>query len=184
MCLESRSGCSQGCFLLHQGFNTVDHVLDKLLLGLSKSSPVGDVEHTIVGLGVLSVDTSDLHLVLIGHLVEGLFISHKLRKLDMDGASHGGSQVSWAGSDVTKMIIASEFTNRLDVLGSSAQSLENCSDVRSWLHRDDSELILFIDPDEESLGVIMENTSSRWPVSIETAGLKESISLPIKWNKY
>ena len=140
-----------------------------MLLGLSKSSPVGDVEHTIIGLGVLSMDTSDLHLVLIGNSVEGILVSHKLGKLDMDGSSHSGSQVSWARGDVAEMLIMGEFANSFDVLGSSAESLENSSDVRTWLHRDDSELILFINPDKEGLGVVVENTSSRWPVSVETA---------------
>jgi predicted RNA methylase len=37
-------------------------------------------------------------------------------------------------------------------------------------------LILLIDPDQESLGIIMENTSSLRPVSIKVACLKESIS--------
>jgi hypothetical protein len=55
------------------------------------------------------------------------------------------------------------------VRGSSAESLENCSDICSWLHGDDSELILFVDPDKEGLGVVVENSSSRWPVPVESA---------------
>jgi len=47
------------------------------------------------------------------------------------------------------------------------------------LHGDDSKLILLIDPHEEGLGIIMEDTSSVWPVSVEVASSKESISLPI-----
>jgi hypothetical protein len=45
------------------------------------------------------------------------------------------------------------------------------------LHGDDSELILFIDPDQESLFLVMEDTSASWPVSVETTGLQESVSL-------
>jgi len=45
------------------------------------------------------------------------------------------------------------------------------------LHGDDSKLILFIDPHKEGLFFIMEDTSSIWPVSIQTTGLKEPISL-------
>jgi len=47
------------------------------------------------------------------------------------------------------------------------------------LHGDDSELILLVDPDQESLGVVVEDTSARWPVSVEVASLKESVTLPI-----
>ena len=45
------------------------------------------------------------------------------------------------------------------------------------MHGDNSELILLIDPDEESLGIIMENTSSAWPVSVKVASSEESVSL-------
>jgi len=40
------------------------------------------------------------------------------------------------------------------------------------LHGDDSELIFFVDPDEESLVVVVEDTSSLWPVSLKTSRLK------------
>jgi len=38
-------------------------------------------------------------------------------------------------------------------------------------------LILLINPNEESLGVIMEDTSSLWPVSVKTTSVKESVAL-------
>ncbi len=77
------------------------------------------------------------------------------------------------------MLIVRELADGLDVSGSSAESVEDFEDTSSWLHRDDSELILFVDPDEESLGVVVEDTSSGWPVSVKVACLKESVSLPI-----
>ena len=57
---------SQGFFSSDHGFNTVVHVLDQFDLVSSESSQVGNIEDTIVGLGVLSVNTSDLNLVLVG----------------------------------------------------------------------------------------------------------------------
>ncbi len=77
------------------------------------------------------------------------------------------------------MLIVRELADGLDVSGSSAKSVEDFEDTSSWLHRDDSELILLVDPDEESLGVVVEDTSSGWPVSVKVASLKESVSLPI-----
>ena len=129
---------------------------------------------------MLTVDTSDLDFVLVGDLVEGFFVSHQLWKLDVDGGSHGGTKIGWARGDVTEMVIMRKLANGFNVLGGSAESFENSSNVRSRLHGDDSQLILLINPNKESLGVIVENTSSRWPVSVETARFKESISLPIK----
>jgi len=67
-----------------EGSDTVDHVLDKLSLGSSKSSSVGDIEDTVVGLSVLSVDTSNLDVVFIGNLVELFLVLHQLWKFDMD----------------------------------------------------------------------------------------------------
>jgi hypothetical protein len=38
-------------------------------------------------------------------------------------------------------------------------------------------LILFIDPDEEGLLFVVENTTTVGPVTVEATGLKESVSL-------
>jgi hypothetical protein len=37
-------------------------------------------------------------------------------------------------------------------------------------------LILFVNPDEECLGIIVVNTSVIGPISVDTTGLKESVS--------
>jgi len=88
---------SSECLLnIDKGVNTVDHVLDELFLGFTESSSVGDIEDSIVGLGVLSVDTSDLDLVLVSDLVELFLLGHELWKVDVDGSSHGGTKVGWA----------------------------------------------------------------------------------------
>jgi len=143
--------------------------LDELLLRLTESSSVRDVEDTIVGLGVLSVDTSDLHFVLISDLVEEFLVFLELGQSDVDRCSHRSSKVRGARGDVTEMVITGEFCDCLNVRGSSAESLENGSDICSLLHSDDSELILFVDPDKEGLGVVVEDSSSRWPVPVESA---------------
>ena len=51
-------------------------------------------------------------------------------------------------------------------------------DIGSVLHGDDSKLILLVNPDEESLGVVVENTSAGGPVSVGVASLEESVSFP------
>jgi len=59
----------------------------------------------------------------------------------------------------------------------SAESIENFDDTGILLHRNNSKLILFVDPDKEGLGVVMEDTSTGWPVSVEIACIQESVSL-------
>ena len=75
------------------------------------------------------------------------------------------------------MIIVRELGNLLDFDKGVAKSFENLSDVGSWLHRDNSKLILLIDPGEESFIFVVEDTSIMWPVSVEATSVKESISL-------
>jgi len=98
----------------------------------------------------------------------------------MNGGSHGGTKVGWARGDVTKMLIMGEFNiSGLEMSDSSAESIENFNNTGSILHGNNSKLIFFIDPDEESLGFIVEDTSTGWPVSVEIASSQESVSLSI-----
>ena len=157
--------------------DTVDHILNEGGLTHTESSLVGDIVGTVIGFGVLSVDSSDLYVIFVSDSVELSFILSELWKLDMDGSSQGGTKVGWARGDVTEMSIVRELSDLLNGGGSSAESIEDFADTSSFLHGDDSELIFFINPNEESLGVIMEDTSTRWPVSVEVACLQESVTL-------
>jgi hypothetical protein len=125
---------------------------------------------------VLSVDSSDLYVIFVSDSVELSFILSEFWKLDMDGSSHGCTKVSWARGDVTKMVIVTELGNLLNNGGGSAESIEDLFDTSSFLHRDDSELIFFINPNEERFSGIVEDTSTRWPVSVQVASFEEAIS--------
>jgi hypothetical protein len=74
------------------------------------------------------------------------------------------------------MIIVSKLSLCLDLSSSNGESAENSSNISSLLHGDNSELILLVDPDQESLFLVVENTSTSWPVSVEATRLQESIS--------
>ena len=71
----------------------------------------------------------------------------------------------------------SERGNTLDVGCSLRQSCEDCSDVSTLLHGDDSKLILLVDPDEEGLLIVVEDASAFRPVSVEVASIQEAIAL-------
>ena len=49
-------------------------------------------------------------------------------------------------------------------------------EISTLLHGNNSELIFFVDPDKEGFIVIVENTTTLWPISIQVACLKESVS--------
>ena len=171
--------CSEFVLSFDHSVDSIDHILNEGGFTHTESSLVGDIVGSVIRLGVFSVDSSDLYVILIGNSLELVLLLAKFWKLDMDGSSHGGTKVGWARGDVTEMIIVREFTNGFNGFGSSAESIEDLFDTSSFLHRDDSELIFFVDPDEESLGIIVEDSSTRWPVSVQVACFEESISLPI-----
>jgi len=75
------------------------------------------------------------------------------------------------------MVVVSELGHGLDVLGSTGEALEDSTDVGTRLHGDDTELILLVDPDEESLFGVVEDTTALRPVAVEAARFKEAISL-------
>ena len=97
----------------------------------------------------------------------------------MNGGTESSTKVSWARSDVTEMIITGEIANAFNNFASSAESIEDFLDASTVLHGDDSELIFLVDPNEEGLGGVMEDTSTRRPVSVEVASSEESITLSI-----
>ena len=167
---------SQGFLGSDHGFNSIVHVLDKLDLVSTESSQVGDIKDSIIGLGVLTVDTSDLDVVLIGNRLVKRCVLHQFWQVNVHGSSKSCSHVGWASGDITEMLVIGELGFGLDDVGSISESLENLLDVRSSLHGDDSKLILFVDPDEESLGVIVIDSSSLGPLSLESSGLKVFIS--------
>ena len=70
-----------------------------------------------------------------------------------------------------------ELSHFLNFSAGLRKSSEDGTDISTLLHRNNSKLILLVYPDEEGLLVVMEDASSIWPVTVEVAGLKESISL-------
>jgi len=66
----------------------------------------------------------------------------------------------------------------LNVSSSAGESVKNSMNIGTLLHGDDSELILFVNPDKEGLFFVVENTSAVGPVTIEASNFEETVSLP------
>ena len=123
---------------------------------------------------------TDLHVVLVSDALEARPVLHEVREVDVDGGAHGGTEVGRARGDVAEVLVVRELGDSLDVLGSTAEALEDGTDVGTLLHGDDTELIFFVDPDEESLLSVVEDTSALGPVAVQATGLKETVTLPSK----
>jgi len=106
------------------------------------------------------MDTSDLDEVLISNGIERNFVLADVWKLDVDGGSQSSSEVGWTGSDIPKMFVVRKLANLLNFFCGSAESIKDLNDTSSLLHRNNSKLILLVDPDEESLLDVVEDTSA------------------------
>merc|ERR1719184_445085 len=76
-------------------------------------------------------------------------------------------------AEVLARLLLNALLDTFDALGKPAKYTSNIS---SLLHGDNSELILFIDPDEEGFLVIMEDTTTLRPVSLHTSNSQVPIS--------
>ena len=165
---------SRSEFLLgiDHSLDTIIHVLDKVDFGSAESAQVRDIENTVIGLGVLAMSTTDLYVVFICDGLELILLLGELGKFDMHGGAHTSSAVRRARGDVTQMLVVGESGLLLNFGSGSGKSLKDLTDVGALLHRDDTELVLFVYPDEECLGIIVEDSTSLGPFALKTAALK------------
>ena len=170
------SNSSEVLFSSDHGLDSVIHILDEVDFGATQTSQVGDVKDAVVGFGVLSVGTTDLHVVLVSDGLELVLVLRKLGQLDVHRCAHACSQVGGARGDVTKMLIIGKLGDLFDLGSGSGETFEDLSNVGAHLHGDDTELIFFVDPHKERLVVIVENATSLGPISFQTARLQVLIA--------
>jgi len=169
--------------LLPQGVDTINHDLDQLDLGVSKTVLVGDIVGATGLAARLSAGSTGLDSEL---LTPGLELVDSLLgpsgEVAMDGSTHASSQVGGARVDITVLGIKHEVLARLsldavtDSLDATGKAIKDSLDITTLLHGDDAELILLIDPDEEGLGIIMEDSTAFGPVTLHTGNSQIGIS--------
>ena len=171
-----RTTTTKSFFCFDHSFDPIIHILNKIFFRSTESSFVRDVENSIVSFSMLTMDTSYLNIVFICNFLKLDFVLRKHWKFDMNWCSQSCSEICWAWCDVSEVLVVSELCFLFDLRCCNRQSFENCSDVGSLLHRDDSELIFLVDPNQKRLFFVVENASARWPVSVETWWLKEPVA--------
>ena len=127
---------------------------------------------------MLTSGTTDLDVELGSNTLELGPVFHEKGKVDVDRSTECGSEVGGAGGDVAQVVVMGETGMGFDNGSGSCETIEDGSDVSTLLHGDDTELILLIDPDEECLGIVVEDTTASGPVTVETASSEETISFP------
>merc|ERR1719295_1799715 len=173
-----RSCSAHHCLvLLPQGVDSINHLLDQLNLGVSEPVLVGDVIG-VSGLAArLSTSATGLQVKLLATSLQpvntGLF--GPALKVNVDRGPHASTKVGGAGVDVAEPLIKTEVLSRLllyrllDSLNTLGKPGEDLLHISSLLHGDDTELILLVDPDEESLLPVVEDSTTLRPVTLHTS---------------
>merc|ERR1719490_352927 len=174
---------SEGLILLPEGVDSINHLLDELHLGVSEPVLVGDV----IGVSSLatgfSTGSTGLQVKLLATSLElGNAVLGPARQVNVDRGPHAGTKVGGAGVDVTEPLVEAEVLARLlldrvlDSLDTLGKPGEDLLHISSLLHGDDAELILLVDPDEESLLLVVEDATTLRPVTLHTSNGQVPVS--------
>merc|ERR1712045_352062 len=169
--------------LLPEGVDGVNHDLDQLNLGVSQPVLVGDV----IGVASLTAGLSTGTAGLDGQLLTaGLQLVHALLgpagQVHVNGGSHAGAEVGGAGVDVAVLLGQSvvlaglRLDGLLDGLDAAGQTSEDSLDVTTLLHGDDAGLVLLVDPQQEGLGVVVEDSTALGPVALHAGNSQVPVS--------
>ena len=96
----------------------------------------------------------------------------------MNASSQSSTEVGWAGQYVAKAFrphkaFAISFDVVLDLLEAAAESLEDLLHVATLLHRNDTGVVLFVDPNEEVLLLVVPDTASIRPVACHSSAREQ-----------
>jgi len=70
--------------------------LDEVNLGAAETALIGNVKNAIMGLGVLTVGSSDLDVVLVSNSFKLSFLLAQEGQVDVHGSTQGGTEIGWA----------------------------------------------------------------------------------------
>ena len=188
----------QGLVLLPEGVDTVNHGLDEGDLGVSQPVLVGHVVGAACGcqgksssedskkLTIeatrLSTGSTGLDCELLAPLLQGVkTLLGVSGQVNHDGGPHAGSEVGGAGVDVAELLGKGKVLAGLsldgvsDSLDATGKTGEDSLDVAALLHGDDSHLVLLVHPQEEGLGLVVEDSTALGPVALHTGNLGEGM---------
>lgn len=165
-----------GGFQLDQLLDSIVHLTDGAVLGEAETLLVGDVVDTSGGFRVLTMNTTDLELHLVANGLELVLVGRDLGELNVDRGADGGAQVGGAEGKPAEAGMTGEGLLGANVLETLDQTVEDFANLAAGLHGDDAEMVLFVDPDEESLLLIVENAAAVGPVAGGIGFLKKTVT--------
>merc|ERR1712032_846733 len=163
----------QGLVILPEGVDTVNHGLDELDLGVSQPVLVGHVVGAAVKATGLSTGSTGLDCELLAPLLQGVkTLLGVSGQVNHGGVPHVGSEVGGAGVDVAEPLREGKVLARLSLdrashsLDATGKTGEDSLDVAALLHGDDPHLVLLVHPQEEGLGLVVEDSTALGQVTL------------------
>lgn len=102
--------------LLVEGVDTVNHLLDKLDLGVAQPVLVGNVVGVASLAARLTAGATGLNVELLAPLLQVVdAVLGPAGQVNVDGGSHASAQVGWAGVDVAELGGQQEVLARLSL---------------------------------------------------------------------
>merc|ERR1719411_485116 len=157
--------------------------LDQLHLGVSQSVLVGDIVGVASLTTGLSTGAARLHVELLTASLQRVnAVLGPAGEVDVDGGPHAGAEVGGAGVDVSVLLGQSVvlpglgLDGLLDRLDAAGQAGEDSLDVAALLHGDDAGLVLLVHPQQEGLGVVVEDSTALGPVALHAGNSEVPIS--------
>ena len=92
-------------------------------------------------------------------------------------SSHSSAQISRARGEITTRLIVLKANLLVELVDGVTQALEHRFDVTSFLHADDSEVILLINPHQERFIVVVEDSSTLRPHLIDAGSFQKAVPL-------
>merc|ERR1719278_2171224 len=163
----------RGLVLLPEGVDTVNHGLDKLDLRVSQPVLVGHVVGAAIEATRLSTGSTGLDGELLAPLLQGVkTLLGVSGQGNHDGGPYAGAKVGGAGVDVAEPLREGKVLAGLSLdrvshsLDATGKTGEDSLDVAALLHGDDPHLVLLVHPQEEGLGLVVEDSSALGPVAL------------------
>lgn len=120
--------------------------------------------------------TTDLEVELSSGFLELAEVGSELGELDVHGGADGGAKIGGAEGQETKTVVVAEWNTLFDVIDSRGEATEDLSEITTHLHGDEAEMILFIAPDQESLVLVVVDTTSSGPEAASVGSLQEAVT--------
>jgi len=150
-----------GFFHFDQFLDAIVHMADAVVFANSQTSFVRNIEYASGGFGVFAVNTAGLQFQFFADFLEVRSCGN-FGNLDVNRSTDGCAQVGRAESQPTQMFVTRKLAKFFDNFNTTDESVQNLTDVASLLHADNTQMIFFVNPDQESLVFCCGRYHDRW----------------------